>query len=122
MSTLRSFLGPVQFYSKFLPPTFASVAEPLYRLTRKGHRWAWGIEEEAAFRLPHRGGVRNVFARTFLVHVWHKCRGADCFCQQMIYSTPRVDLFCALCTSWSVAKYCRLCWRALQLYIAIRKP
>ena len=25
------------------------MAEPLYRLTRKGHRWAWGSEEEAAF-------------------------------------------------------------------------
>jgi len=50
VSTLRSFLGSVQFYAKFLPPTFASVAEPLYRLTRKGHRWAWGSEEEAAFR------------------------------------------------------------------------
>ena len=50
MSTLRSFLGSVQFCAKFLLPTFASVAEPLYRLTRKGHRWAWGSEEEAAFR------------------------------------------------------------------------
>jgi len=60
--------------------------------------------------LPHREGVRVVFSRTFLVHVWHKCRGADCFCRQMIYSTPRVDLFCALCTSWSVAKYRRFCW------------
>jgi len=26
------------------------VAELLYRLTRKGHRWAWGSEEVAAFR------------------------------------------------------------------------
>jgi len=26
------------------------VAEPLYRLTRKGNRWAWGSEEETAFR------------------------------------------------------------------------
>jgi len=50
VSTLRSFLGSVQFYTKFLPPTFASVVEPLYRLTRKGHRWVWGSEEEAAFR------------------------------------------------------------------------
>jgi len=50
VSTLRSFLGSVQFYAKFLPPTFASVAEPLYSLTRKGHRLAWGSEEEAAFR------------------------------------------------------------------------
>ena len=60
--------------------------------------------------LPHRGGVRVVFSRTFLVHVWRKCRGADCFCRKMIYSTPRVDLFCALCTSWTVAEYRRLCW------------
>ena len=29
---------------------FASVAEPLYCLIRKGHRWAWGSEEETAFR------------------------------------------------------------------------
>ena len=50
VSTLRSFLGYVQFYPKFLPPNFASVAEPLYRLTGKGNRWACGSEEEAAFR------------------------------------------------------------------------
>ena len=50
VSILRSFLGSVQFYAKFLPPIFASVAEPLYRLNRKGHRWAWGSEEEADFR------------------------------------------------------------------------
>ena len=50
LTRLRSFLGSVQFYAKFLPPMFASVAEPLYRLTRKGHRWAWGSEEKAAFR------------------------------------------------------------------------
>ena len=34
--------------------------------------------------LPHRVGVRVVFSRTFLAHVWRKCRGADCFCRQMI--------------------------------------
>jgi len=50
VSTLCSFLGSVQFYAMFLPATFASVGEPLCRLTRKGHRWAWGSEDEAAFR------------------------------------------------------------------------
>jgi len=50
VSTLRSFLGSIQLYAKFSPPTFSSVAEPLYRLIRKGHQWAWGSEEEAAFR------------------------------------------------------------------------
>jgi len=50
VSTLHSFLGLVQFYAKFLTPNFASVAEPLCRLTRKGNWWAWGSAEEAAFR------------------------------------------------------------------------
>eukprot|EP00731_Ephydatia_muelleri_P027658 Em0019g531a len=35
ISSLRSFLGSVQFYGKFLPD-LATVAEPLYRLTKKG--------------------------------------------------------------------------------------
>ena len=38
VSTLRSFHSYVQFYAKFLPPTFALVAELLYRLTRKSNR------------------------------------------------------------------------------------
>jgi len=50
VSTLHSFLGSVQFYAKLLPPTFAPVAEPLYYLISKGQWWAWGTEEEAAFR------------------------------------------------------------------------
>ena len=46
VSTLHSFLGSVQWVA----PTFSSVAEPLYRFIRKGHRCAWRPEEEAAFR------------------------------------------------------------------------
>ena len=34
-----------------------------------------------------------MFSRTFLVHVWRKCRGADCFCPQMII-IPRRALIC----------------------------
>jgi len=68
--TLRSFLGYVLFYAKFLPPTFASVAEPLYRLTRQGHRWAWGSEEEAAFRrLKELLSAADVLAH--LIHPFH---------------------------------------------------
>jgi len=43
--------------------------------------------------LPHRGGVRVVFSRTFLVHVWRKCRGDDCFFRKMIF-IPRRTLIC----------------------------
>nr|CAB3249686.1 uncharacterized protein K02A2.6-like [Phallusia mammillata] len=50
VSALRSFLGSVQFYSKFLPPSFSSIAEPLYRLTRDKVLWSWNNEESKAFR------------------------------------------------------------------------
>ena len=45
---LRSFLGSVQFYSKFLP-SLSTLLEPLYRLTRKGITWSWGEIEQAVF-------------------------------------------------------------------------
>ena len=46
---LRSFLGSVQFYSKFLPD-LATVTEPLHNLTRKNVQWKWGTEEQSAFQ------------------------------------------------------------------------
>ena len=46
---LRSFLGSVQFYSKFLPPNFSSIASPLYQLLRNGVAWKWGQSEQEAF-------------------------------------------------------------------------
>ena len=48
VSSLRSFLGSVQFYRKFLP-NLSTHLEPLYRLTKKNSQWIWGTEEQAAF-------------------------------------------------------------------------
>ena len=50
VSSLKSFLGSVQFYAKFLPPNLATVAEPLYRLTKKKTQWTWSSEQENAFK------------------------------------------------------------------------
>jgi len=79
--------------------------------------------------LPHRGGVRVVFSRTFLVHVWRKCRGADCFCRKVIF-IPRRAL---ICFARSVHRGRSLntvafvgnsfyAIRALQPYITVLKP
>ncbi|XP_014671627.1 PREDICTED: uncharacterized protein K02A2.6-like [Priapulus caudatus] len=46
---LRSFLGSVQFYGKFLP-NLATLTEPLYRLTKKDIPWNWGSSEQATFQ------------------------------------------------------------------------
>ena len=48
-SSLRSFLGSVQFYSKFLP-NLATITEPLHRLTKKGVPWSWDTEQADLFK------------------------------------------------------------------------
>ena len=58
--------------------------------------------------LPHREVLRDVFLEVLCAGLaqipWRWL--LHCFCRQMIYSTPRVDSFCACCTSLSIAKYC----------------
>ena len=49
VNSLKSFLGSVQFYAKFLPPSYATEAEPLYRLTKKDVEWNWGSHEQSSF-------------------------------------------------------------------------
>ena len=45
---LQSFLGMVNYYSRFLPGR-AHVLSPLFCLLKKNARWAWGAREQAAF-------------------------------------------------------------------------
>ena len=49
VSELKSFLGQVQFYNKFLPDV-STILEPLYSLTRKETPWVWGRKEGIAFQ------------------------------------------------------------------------
>lgn len=49
VTELRSFLGSVNFYNKFLP-NLSSEAEPLHSLTHKGTAWKWGTKEQACFQ------------------------------------------------------------------------
>ena len=46
--SLRSFLGSVQFYSKFLP-NLSTITDPIHKLTRKGVNWGWNHEQKASF-------------------------------------------------------------------------
>ena len=49
VAELRSFLGLVNYYGKFLP-NLATTAAPLYNLLKKNARWMWGKAEKAAFK------------------------------------------------------------------------
>ena len=50
VTSLRSFLGSLNFYSEFLPPTMSTITEPLHKLTRGGTTWEWGQTERTAFQ------------------------------------------------------------------------
>ena len=49
VSQLRSFLGLVDYYSKFLPQ-LSSLLAPLYKLLQKKSPWTWGPEQQKAFQ------------------------------------------------------------------------
>ena len=48
VSELKSFLGLLNYYSKFLP-NLSSVLSPLYSLLQADKIWTWGHEEEESF-------------------------------------------------------------------------
>ena len=49
VSQLRSFLGYVQFYNKFLSD-LPTISEPLYHLTEKHTKWKWEEPQQDAFQ------------------------------------------------------------------------
>ena len=49
VSSLKSFIGSVQLYAMFLPPNLATIAEPIYRLTKTKMPWNWSSKQEKAF-------------------------------------------------------------------------
>ena len=48
VTELKSYLGLLSYYSKFLP-NMSMMLGPLYKLLRKDGDWKWGGEEKAAF-------------------------------------------------------------------------
>ena len=48
VSEVRSFLGFVGYYRRFIPD-FSALAKPLNTLLKKTTPWAWGAREEEVF-------------------------------------------------------------------------
>ena len=49
VSELKSFLGMLNYYGKFLPNLLTCLA-PLYALLQKRSHWSWGTEQNKAFK------------------------------------------------------------------------
>ena len=63
VAELKSFLGLVTYYSRFIPQR-AMMLAPLYDLLRKEAEWTWGRAEEDSFQECK----RKLAAKTLLVH------------------------------------------------------
>ena len=50
VTQLRSFLGLINYYSKFLP-NLSTKLRPLYNLLLKNKRWTWTEQHDTAFKL-----------------------------------------------------------------------
>jgi hypothetical protein len=50
VSSLKAFLGSIQFYAKFMPSDLATIAEPLYELTKKKMPWKWEDKHQKVFQ------------------------------------------------------------------------
>ena len=46
---LRSFLGAINYYSRFIP-NLQSLCTPLYQLTKNATRWLWSKESDRVFQ------------------------------------------------------------------------
>ena len=63
VTELRSFLGIVNYYSKFLP-NLSTHLSPLYTLLKRTTKWDWGTPQEEAFQRAKEA----LQANTLLVH------------------------------------------------------
>ena len=63
VSELKSFLGMLNYYSKFIEQ-YTSMVNPLYKLLRKGERWVWSKECEKAFQ----AAKNSLISRKVLTH------------------------------------------------------
>ena len=63
VAELRSFLGIISYYGKFLPNLSTKLA-PLYQLLKRGNRWQWDKSQADAFTVA-KNALQN---DTLLVH------------------------------------------------------
>ena len=63
LAELRSFLGIINYYGKFLPNLSTKLA-PLYQLLKRGSRWQWGKAQADAFTVAKKALQDD----TLLVH------------------------------------------------------
>ena len=118
----------MQFYSKFLPPYFSEITEPLYKLTRKGQQWKWGEEEATSFKKIK----RLLCTETVLAHydpslpLGLSCDASECGIGAVLFhrfadGSERPILNISKILSATQRRYSQIQKEALSLVYALKK-
>lgn len=76
LSQLKSFLGILSYYNKFLL-NMATLLAQLYELLRKQSKWSWGTRQEKAFK-----SAKEVLTSLNLLHHYEELvHSYDIWCQ-----------------------------------------
>ena len=67
ITQLRSFLGLLNYYNKFLP-NLAVTLSPLYTLLNKKQRWVWGNQQQLAFQQAKEALQSNTLLTHYYPH------------------------------------------------------
>lgn len=124
---LRSFLGLVNFYGKFIP-NLASLLHPLYHLLGKEVDWSWTTDCDLAFEQCKKQLVMDNVLIPFnpsldvIVTCDSSSYGVGCvIAHKMADGSERPIAFASRTLTKSEAKYTQIEKEALSLVVAVKK-
>ena len=121
---LRSFIGLITFYGKFIPRQ-ATIMAPLYALLQSNVKWVWADEQERAFE----DAKRALLESSMLVHFDNKLpvvlscdaspTGVSCVLAHVIKNEERPVLFISRTLSTAERNYSQLEREAIAIIFGV---
>ena len=119
---VRSLLGMVEFYGRFIPH-LSSLKEPLTELTRAGRQFVWKKEQEDAFKKLKRALCSNAVLRIYdpELQVILRCDASPTGIGAVLEQEGRPVLFVSKTLSPAERNYAQIEREALAITWAVRR-
>ena len=119
---VRSFLGLVQFYGRFIP-RLSTMKEPLTKLTRNGQPFVWQAEQKKAFNLLKSSLCKDAMLRIFdpKQEVVLRCDASPVGIGAVLEQQQRPVLFVSKTLSVAERNYAQIEREALAIVWTVRR-
>ena len=103
---LKSFLGMLNFYGKFIP-NLSSILEPLHSLLRKDVVWKWEVEQQEAFdKAENQLQSSDVLVR---IHWFRERAGGTLWCITLRFWRSSIPCYPDILIYWKCTKNNKIC-------------